>query len=154
MNISDILSPDHIACAATPASKKKALEELSEIFAGHDLVISPSDVFVSLLSRERLGSTGIGHGVAIPHGRVSGAERTVGAFMQLRDGIDFDAIDDQPVKLLFALLVPEESTDEHLQILAMLAEMFKDEEYCEKLKQATSVAEIYKLLTQWQPVTV
>ena len=150
MNISDIISPDHIVSAATPASKKKALEEISEIFAGHDLVISPSDVFDSLLARERLGSTGIGHGVAIPHGRVANAERSVGAFMQLQDGIDFDAIDGQPVKLLFGLLVPEESTDEHLEILAMLAEMFNDEEHCQKLNKAGSSNEIYKLLTEWQ----
>lgn len=153
MNISDILAPDHIVAAATPASKKKALEEISEIFAGHDLVVSPSDVFDSLLSRERLGSTGIGHGVAIPHGRVASVKRTVGAFIQLQDGIDFDAIDDSPVTLLFGLLVPEESTNEHLEILGMLAEMFKDENYCRKLNEAASSDEIYTLLTEWQPAS-
>ena len=151
MKIADILSPDHIACAATPASKKKALEEMSEIFAGHDLLISPGDVFDSLLSRERLGSTGIGNGAAIPHGRVANAEHTVGAFMQLQEGIDFDAIDGQPVNLLFGLLVPEESTDNHLQILAMLAEMFKNENFCKKLQDATSAEQLYSLLIEWQP---
>ena len=151
MNISDILSPDHIACAATSASKKKVLEDLSEIIAGHDTDLSPADIFDSLLTRERLGSTGIGNGVAIPHGRVANASKTVGAFLQLQEGIDFDAIDGQPVNLLFALLVPEESTDEHLKILAMLAEMFSNADFCKKLSDAGSAEEIHRLLTQWQP---
>ena len=153
MNITDILSPDYIACAATPASKKRALEEISELIAGNVSPLSPNDIFESLLSRERLGSTGIGHGVAIPHGRVHNVDKTIGAFLQLSNWIDFDAIDDQPVNLLFALLVPEESTDEHLKVLAMLAEMFNDEEFCKQLGGAGSTNEIYTLLTNWKATT-
>lgn len=153
MNITDILSPGYISCAATPVSKKRALEEISELISGNDAPLSPNDIFESLLARERLGSTGIGHGVAIPHGRVRNVQKTIGAFMQLRDGIDFDAIDEKPINLLFALLVPEESTDEHLKILAMLAEMFSDEAFCKKLSAATSQDEIYSLLTNWQSTT-
>ena len=149
MKIADILSPDRIACAATPASKKKVLEEISELFAGTDVSVSPHDVFESLISRERLGSTGIGHGVAIPHGRVKNVNQTIGAFLQLADGIDFDAIDGKPVNLLFTLLVPEESTNGHLEILAMLAEMFSDEAFCQRLGNAASTGDIYDLLTNW-----
>lgn len=150
MNITDILSPDYIACAATAVSKKRALEEISELIAGNNAPLSPNDIFDSLLSRERLGSTGIGHGVAIPHGRVHNVNKTIGAFIQLSNGIDFDAIDGNPVNLLFALLVPEESTDEHLKILALLAEMFSDEAFCQQLGNAASTNEIYNLLTNWQ----
>lgn len=151
MKITDILSPDRIAIAASPASKKKALEEISELFAGSDAPLSPHDIFESLLARERLGSTGIGHGVAIPHGRVRNVKQTMGAFTQLSEGIDFDAIDGEPVRLLFTLLVPEESTNEHLNILAMLAEMFNDKGFCQQLSDADSKEKIFNLLSHWQP---
>ena len=153
MKITDILSPDYIACAATPASKKRALEEISELIAGNISPLSPDDIFDSLLSRERLGSTGIGHGVAIPHGRVHNVDKTVGAFLQLSNGIDFDAVDNQPVNLLFALLVPEESTDEHLKVLATLAEMFNDEAFCKQLAEAATPGDIYNLLGNWESTT-
>lgn len=150
MQITDILTANRIACAATPASKKRALEQVSELITGDGSSLPPGEIFDSLLSRERLGSTGIGHGVAIPHGRVKGGTQSIGAFMQLVNGIDYDAIDGAPVDLIFALLVPEESTQEHLQILARLAEMFSKPAFCEKLRQAKSSAEIFGLLAQWQ----
>jgi len=83
-------------------------------------------IFDSLIGRERLGSTGLGHGVALPHGRFNQSQRAVGAFVKLKKGVDFDAIDRQPVDLVFGLLVPDHYTDEHLKILAYLAEMFSD----------------------------
>lgn len=153
MNISDILSPERISCAATPASKKRVLEEVGALMLNADASLTQGEIFDSLLSRERLGSTGLGHGVAIPHGRIQSGDKTIGAFMQLREGIDFDVIDGQPVDLVFGLLVPEASTDEHLKILSQLAQMFSDKAYCEKLRHATSNEEIYTLLTNWQAGT-
>lgn len=150
MNISDILSPERVNCTANPASKKRVLEEIGTLMLNADASLTQGEIFDSLLSRERLGSTGLGHGVAIPHGRVKSATASIGAFMQLGQGIDFDAIDGQPVDLVFGLLVPAESTDEHLQILSQLARMFSDKPFCEKLRHATSNHELYKLLSTWQ----
>jgi PTS system nitrogen regulatory IIA component len=151
MDIADILTVDRIASGASPASKKRALEDISKLIANSNNNLNAGEIFDSLLSRERLGSTGIGHGVAIPHGRTKGGKQSVAAFMQLVDCIDYDAIDGAPVDLMFALLVPEESTDEHLRVLARLAKMFSDEGYCDKLRKAKSASDLYDLLTQWQP---
>ena len=151
MNISEILAPDRVGSRADAASKKRALELLSSRLADNGETISSSDIFNSLLAREKLSSTGLGRGVALPHGRVKGLDRSLCAFLQLREGIDFDSNDDQPVDLLCALIVPEHSTDEHLQILAMLAEMFRNEDFCEKLRRASSSEELYRQLVHWQP---
>ena len=105
-------------------SKKRALQALSTLLAGGGAAISEHQVFDGLVARERLGSTGLGFGVAIPHGRLAGIEHTVGALLVLESGVDFDAPDGLPVDLLFGLLVPEACNDEHLQILAGLAELF------------------------------
>jgi len=153
MKISDILTADRISCAASPASKKRALEEVSALMLNADASLTQGEIFDSLLSRERLGSTGLGHGVAIPHGRIATGNKAIGAFIQLSQGIDFDAIDGQPVDLLFGLLVPVESTEEHLQILAHLAKMFSDEPFCAQLRHAQSKEELYNLITDWQPAT-
>ncbi len=153
MKISDILSPERIRCAASPTSKKRALEEVGALLLNADASLTQGEIFDSLLSRERLGSTGLGHGVAIPHGRVDSATSTIGAFLQLGQGIDFDAIDDQPVDLLFGLLVPAESTEEHLQILAQLAKMFSDKKFCEQLRHSNNNEELYTLLSNWQTAT-
>lgn len=112
--------------------------------------MTEDEIFESLIERERLGSTGLGHGVAIPHARLKGREEAIGAFLKLDTGIDFDAIDQQPVDLVFALLVPEHYTDEHLHILANLAEIFGDEPFCEKLRNCNDVNQALDLLTHWQ----
>ena len=130
MNISDIISPDRVVCDIDASSKKRALEQLSDMIATDSTPsLLPQDVVDSLIARERLGSTGIGYGVAIPHGRVKNTDHAIAAFARLHEGIDFDAADNQTVDLLFALLVPEDSTNEHLQLLAQLAEMFSDEDF-------------------------
>ena len=108
-----------------------------------------NDIFDSLIARERLGTTAINHGVAIPHGRVKSSVDTIGAFVQLTDGIDCDAMDHKAVNLMFALLVPEESTEEHLQLLARLAKMFNNEELRKQLLAATDSQTLYDLLIQW-----
>jgi len=151
MNISDILTHGRIVYSADASSKKRALELLCTRLADHQENITSSDVFDSLLSRERLSSTGLGKGVALPHGRLKSIDRTLCAFIQLRDGIDFDSNDQQPVDLLCALVVPEKSTDEHLRVLAMLAEMFRDKVLCELLRKSSSSEELYMHLTHWQP---
>ncbi len=151
MKISDILSPERIANQADAASKKRALELLSSKLAEGQNELSSTQIFDSLLARERLSSTGLGKGVALPHGRAKNIDRTICAFVRLREGIDFDSVDQQPVDLLCGLLVPEESTEEHLQILATLAEMLRDEAFCKKLREASSEQELYHLLTRYHP---
>lgn len=150
MNISDILSPDCVVAAEHVSSKKKALETIANLMASQNPVLTGEEIFDSLVAREKLGSTGIGHGVAIPHGRASTEGRSLGAFIRLDEGIDFDSIDGKPVRLVFGLLVPENSTEEHLQILGNLAALFSDESMCEKLEKAVSSDELYRLLTEWQ----
>lgn len=124
MKLSEILSPDCVQLDSDATSKKRVLECASQLLADSDDALSPRQVFDCLIAREKLGSTGLGKGVAIPHGRLAGLDRTIGVFLRLPRGVDFDAPDNQPVDLVFALLVPEESTDEHLQVLASIAGYF------------------------------
>lgn len=151
MNISDIISPERVICDVNVSSKKKVLEQLSDTLATNSAAsLVSQDVVDSLIAREKLGSTGIGYGVAIPHGRIKNTDHAIAAFFQLHEGIDFDAADHQNVDLLFALLVPEESTSEHLQLLAQLAEMFSDEEFRAKLRATKDRQAIYNLLSSWK----
>lgn len=153
MNIIEILSPDCVQSAVSVSSKKRLLEKLGGLITTQYPQLSEDEIFNSLISRERLGSTGIGRGVAIPHGRVKTGDKAIGCFMQLENTVDFDAIDSQPVDLVFGLLVPENSTDEHLQILSTLAKLFSDDAICGKLRQADSAKEIHALITHWQATT-
>jgi PTS system nitrogen regulatory IIA component len=124
MKLSEILSPDCIRLDSDASSKKRVLEIASQLLADTDKSLSQREVFDCLIAREKLGSTGLGQGVAIPHGRVAGLDRTIGVFLRLPGGVDFDAPDGAPVDLVFALLVPKESTEEHLQVLASIARYF------------------------------
>ncbi len=148
--LAGLLAPERIACNLHASSKKRALELLADLLASADPALSQSAVFESLIGRERLGSTGLGHGVAIPHARVRGARRAVGAFVKLDEGIDFDAADERPVDLLFALLVPEHYTNEHLALLAELARMFSDPELCRELRASCTSEHALELLTRWK----
>jgi len=150
MQLSDLLTPERIVCNLSSQSKKRTLEEISERISSCDARVTTNEVFDSLLARERLGGTGIGHGVAIPHGRLKNTEQTIGAFIKLDKAIDFDSLDNQPVDLIFALLVPEHSTQEHLQVLASIASMFNDEQAREKLRHASSAEEIYQIICDWK----
>jgi PTS system nitrogen regulatory IIA component len=147
MQVSEILSPDRVRSDVNSHSKKAALEELAALIADANPELTRTEVFDSLIARERLGSTGLGQGIALPHGRLKSTDHTLGAFIRLHAGIEFDAIDHKPVDLLFALLVPEESTEEHLQILARLAELFSKPEVLEKLRSEDTSAGLFKLLT-------
>ena len=150
VELSNFLSPERIACGVNASSKKRALEQLSGLIAQGNPELSPHDVFDSLIARERLGGTGLGHGVAIPHGRLKNYPATIGAFITLKEGVDFDALDNQPVDLLFALLIPENSTQEHLEILSLLAGMFNNEAFRDALRDVDSPEELYRLMVQWQ----
>ena len=121
MPISQILSPDRTFAGVQGVSKKRVLELTGKLVAQHTNLDADA-IYDSLIAREKLGSTGFGHGIAIPHCRLPGCNKAVGALLQLDSKIDFDALDGEPVDLIFILLVPEEATEEHLQILKMLAE--------------------------------
>jgi PTS system nitrogen regulatory IIA component len=127
-------------------SKKRLLEVLAELLAAGHPALHPESVFERLLERERLGSTGLGHGIALPHARMKEVGEAVGAFVQLRQGIDFDAVDDKPVDLAFALLVPESASEVHLQLLSTLAAMFNEPQLRESLRKAATADELYQIL--------
>lgn len=147
MQISDILSSERIKCDVRTTSKKASLEILADLIASGDPELTKSEVFNSLLNRERLGSTGLGNGVALPHGRLKHCNKTLGAFVRLETAVEYDAIDDNPVDLLFALLVPEDSTQEHLDLLAKLAEKFSNDGVLEQLKTANNADRTFEILT-------
>jgi PTS system nitrogen regulatory IIA component len=152
MNIADLLSIERVACDLPATSKKRLIENVANLIADSDLELSRNEVFSSLLARERLGSTGLGHGIALPHGRIKNGRRPIGAFVRLGRGIDYDAPDGKPVDLVFALVIPESANEEHLEILSKLAEMFSNTSFCERLRQCHSDAAAYESLTTWTPV--
>lgn len=148
MDMSDLIQPNRISCNASAQSKKRALEKLSDLLASDNPNLTADEIFTSLVDRERLGSTGLGHGVALPHGRLHGREHAIGAFLKLQEGIDFDAIDSKPVDLIYALLVPDHFTDEHLNILSRLAEIFNDGDFRNKLRLCNDENQLYELLNE------
>ena len=132
------------------SSKKRVFEHAGLLFENNHQ-IARSQVFDSLFAREKLGSTGLGQGIAIPHGRIKGLKEAVGAMIRMREPIPFDAPDGQPVNLIFVLLVPERATDLHLQILSELAQMFSDQAFRDQLLAATSADTMHRLIAEWQP---
>lgn len=148
MLISDLLSPELIRCDVHAGSKKRLLELISEELARASDEFSQREIYESLIARERLGSTGLGHGVAIPHGRVRGARNVAVSFFRLAKPLPFDAVDGKPVDLLFALAVPEDCGEDHLKLLAQIAELFSDTDLLEKLRSAGSPGELLQLLSR------
>jgi PTS system nitrogen regulatory IIA component len=146
MKLSAILSGDRVASGVTVTSKKKSLEELSRLLAKGAGSMSATDIFNGLTAREKLGSTGLGHGVAIPHGRMPGVTNSVGAFLRLKHPVDYDAHDGQPVDLVFGLVVPVAATEEHLKHLAAIAEKFSDDEFCKRMRAAADDKALHALL--------
>ncbi len=147
--ISKILTPECVILDSESASKKRVFERVGILFENkHN--IGRSQVFDSLFAREKLGSTGLGQGVAIPHGRVKGLRDAVAAFVKMQNPIPFDAPDGLPVNFIFILLVPERATDLHLQILGELAQMFSDQEFRDQLQNSDDPAAIHTLFTDWQ----
>ena len=148
MEISEILAPDRVVCNISINSKKAALETLAGMIAAADPEVSQSEVYESLIARERLGSAGLGQGIALPHGRRKGGTHTLAAFMRLQTPKQYDAIDHKPVDLLFALLVPEASTEEHLNILSRLATMFSEPAIVNSIRTGETTEAVYMILTR------
>ncbi|MEY4364374.1 MAG: hypothetical protein RLZZ24_1726 [Pseudomonadota bacterium] len=148
-----ILPVEQVLVNVDVTSKKRAFEEAGLLFEGlHGL--NRALVADSLFARERLGSTGLGHGVAIPHGRIKGLKTPMAAVFQLEQAIGFDAPDEQPVHLLIFLLVPEASTQKHLEILSEIAELLSDASLREKIKHCTDVTQLHGLIAHWNSAQV
>ena len=147
--ISKILPLENVLLDAESTSKKRVFERVGLLFENSQK-LSRSQVFDSLFAREKLGSTGLGQGVAIPHGRIKNLREAVAAFVKTDNPIPFDAPDGQPVNLIFVLLVPERATDLHLQLLGELAQMFSTTEFRESLLANNDPAVIHQLFCDWQ----
>jgi len=147
--ISKLLLPGNILLDTESTSKKRVFERVGLLFENSQQ-IARSNVFDSLFAREKLGSTGLGQGVAIPHGRVKNLREGIAAFVKTQHPIPFDAPDGQPVNLIFVLLVPERATDLHLQLLAELAQMFSNKTFREQLQTTSDPVAIHQLFTNWK----
>lgn len=147
MEISDLITPESVIPHLHATSKKQALQELAKRAAGvsgmHERAI-----FDVLLERERLGTTGVGNGIAIPHGKLPNLDRLYGLFAKMDKPIDFDAIDEQPVDLIFLLLAPESAGADHLKALARVSRLLRDKSGCEKLRGTDSAEALYAILTE------
>lgn len=141
----DFITLDRILTEVDAGSKKRALETIASLL-GEDNATNTTAIFDCLLERERLGSTGMGRGIALPHARTPAISEARGAFIRLEGSIDFDAVDGEPVDLIFGLLVPQEATDEHLQLLAKLAALFGDLDACTTLRCAPDKETILQIL--------
>ena len=148
--IAKLLPPSNILLDLDVTSKKRVFEQAGLLFENNQGV-ARSLVFDSLFTRERLGSTSLGQGVAIPHGRIKGLKEAVGAFVRLAQAVPFDAPDGKPVNLVFVLLVPEQATEQHLRILSELAQMLSDRELRGKLSTDTDAGTLHQHITAWQP---
>jgi PTS system nitrogen regulatory IIA component len=147
MEIADLLSPEAVLPHVKVASKKQLLQELARHAAA--LTKLPERRIYEILSeREKLGSTGVGQGIAIPHGRVAGIEKMTGLFARLDHAVDFGSTDDQPVDLVFLLLAPEGAGADHLKALARVSRLLRNQSVCEKLRAASQAAALYALLTE------
>ncbi|QDE32602.1 MULTISPECIES: PTS IIA-like nitrogen regulatory protein PtsN [Shewanella] len=146
MELCTILRPECTTCA-TPGSKKKVLELISNLVAAQYPPLSSQEVFESLLAREKVGSTGIGNGIAIPHGRLTSIDQPIAIFIKCEEPIAFDAIDNQPVDLLFALLVPADQCQEHLSTLSNMAQKLSDKQILKQLRKTHDSTELYQVIT-------
>jgi len=148
--VAKLLAPSRVALDLPLSSKKRLFEQAGLLFENQD-GIARSLVFDSLFAREKLGSTGLGQGVAIPHGRIKSLKEALGAFLRPAQPVPFDAPDGNPVSLVFVLLVPEKATEKHLQILSQLAQMFSDKALRESLARAPDARALHELIAAWQP---
>jgi PTS system nitrogen regulatory IIA component len=147
MQISDVLTLDCTKSAVHCTSKKRALEIISQIAADHSGQDS-TELFECMLNREKMGSTGIGNGIAIPHARMFTSEQAIAVLVQCKDPIEFDAIDNRPVDLLFALLVPDAQCKEHLKTLSCMAEKLSNKQIIKQLRSAKSDQELFDIVTE------
>ena len=149
--IGKLLPSSNVVLDLEASSKKRVFEQAGLLFENNQ-GLARSKVFDSLFARERLGSTGLGQQVAIPHGRIKGLKNPLAAVLRVRDPIAFDAPDDEAVALLIFLLVPEAATQRHLEILSEIAEMLSDRDLRERLKTETDAAAVHRLIAAWEPL--
>lgn len=145
MNISDLLAPDAVLASLKAQTKKQLLQDLAAR-AHLQTRLPEKRIFETLIERERLGTTGVGAGIAIPHGRMAGVTAITGVFARLESGIDYAAVDSQPVDLVFMLLAPEDAGADHLKALARVSRLLRNQVTCEKLRAAKSAEAIYAIL--------
>ena len=147
MNISDLLKPDAVFASLKVQSKKQLLQELAAR-ASQQSGIADRKIFETLNERERLGSTGVGAGIAIPHGRMADIKDIVGVFARLETPVDYDAVDKQPVDLVFMLLAPDAAGADHLKALARVSRLLRDGNFREKLLNAADSSELFRLIRE------
>jgi len=145
-----MLTPERTLCSAPGVSKKRLFENAANLICENQSELAASDVFTSLLAREKLGSTALGEGIAIPHCRINQCTEAVGCLITLEEAIDFDAPDGKPVDILFVLLVPEEAQQEHLTILGGLAELLSNREFCQGLRDAGDSQELHRFAVEFR----
>lgn len=150
MKLSDILSVDGVRVLSAAGSKKRLFQELAEM-ASACCGIDSAEVAEALLEREGLGPTGVGNGVALPHARVAGIDEVVGLFVRLEKPLDFDAVDRQPVDLVFCLLAPPGAGVDHLKALALVSRTLREASVCSKLRANTDPPKLHAILTEAQP---
>ena len=151
MQINEIWTPERTLNGVQGNNKKRLLEFLSKFIQQDQPQLEAKEILTKLQARERLGSTGVGKGVALPHCRIEGLTSTLGTFIKLKDKIDFEALDNQPVDLIFLLLVPLEADKDHLNTLANLAEAFNNADLRKQLRLAETSAEMFNLITHFSP---
>jgi PTS system nitrogen regulatory IIA component len=148
--IASLLQADRIVLDLDVGSKARLFDAVGTLFE-RDAGLQGSAVSASLAAREKLGSTGLGQGIAIPHGRIRGLTKAIGGFVRLAHGIEFEAPDGKPVTQIFVLLVPEQATDQHLQLLSELAQMFSERAFRERLARAADTDALEQVFAEWQP---
>jgi PTS system nitrogen regulatory IIA component len=148
MILKDILTLDCTQCAVPVQSKKRLLEQICQLAANKLNNANPTDLLESLLNRESMGSTGIGNGIAIPHGRLENTDQAIAVFFTTEEAIDFDAIDNKPVDIFICLFVPENNTNAHLETLQSIAKIFSDRKNAKKVRKCTSQQEMFNLIQQ------
>ena len=151
MNLATLLPADQVLCGPEATSKKRTLELLSQLLAKSIPQVPQEEIFKGLLQRERLGTTALGKGVAIPHTRLANVTTPTIAMIKLDKGIEYDAPDGEPVDILFGLAFPEDSDSNHLEILATLAEMLAEHEFVNELRNNYNCNALYQLLSNWRP---
>ncbi|MDE9450207.1 PTS sugar transporter subunit IIA [Aliiroseovarius sp. Z3] len=147
MELASILKPSAVKVVSTVSSKKRLFQDLGDVVMDC-YGINGGEAFAALQQRETLGPTGVGRGVALPHARLNGLDKIVGCFMRVEKPFDFDAVDKQPVDLVFALFAPEDSGVDHLKALALVSRTMRDASICAKLRANTDVATLHALLTE------
>ena len=148
MLLSQILVPQAVRLISQVDSKKRLLQEISEVITVYNEKFIPALAFDALMSRETLGATGVGNGVALPHARIKGLDKVAGAFFKLEKPMDFSSVDRQPVDLIFALFAPEGAGVEHLKALALVSRTLRDASICSKLRANSNATTMYTILTE------